>query len=115
MTDWCEKKGLGVHRKYLPPYVYVMKPKNHSNCFSYKESIVFKISIPYFNWKNSTNCFRCYYLPNTMTATWCIKLHLLEMFKSRLKYNYMKYYEIISIQLFEQLIPKSFKKVKGIK
>ena len=27
----------------------------------------------------------------------------------------MKHYEIISIQMFEQLIPKSFKKVKGIK
>lgn len=37
------------------------------------------------------------------------------MFKSRLKYNYMKHYEIISIQMFEQLIPMSFEKVKGIK
>ena len=27
----------------------------------------------------------------------------------------MKHYEIISIHMFEQLIPMSFKKVKGIK
>ena len=53
------KRGFRHTQKVSSTICLCNEAKNHSNCFSYKESIVFKISIPYFNWNNSPNYFRC--------------------------------------------------------